>query len=638
MKISTRVAAFAVALILVLATGASATTFIVPTDDELIAKSGGIVTGVVLSARSVESEPGYIETVYEIAVDRVLKGPFAAKSRLSINSPGGTIEGRYTVVHSAAHFQVNDEVLLFLTEHRGGWTPTDLTLGKFRFATTSRGYGVVVRDAEDIVGWDRDGKVHQEKVRLEAEFINFIQESVAGRGPKNRIGVDYEVEAGDVLAPPVPDTTPIRHQIATEAASPSNTYSVRVWGCNGSSFPARWTTVQMLAGVQFFKNAVQNSTAAPDGTGVSIIQSALNAWTSDCASLVNIPYGGTTASLKNPADNVNAIVFNDPGNHVSGSWGGSGTIAITFSQAGATEDFDGGEWANFTDTDIVFQNGFPGNHAAMNTAMTHEVGHAIGLRHADKDFAQVCTIQPGCVLSCNPEANCNPGTQECAATSIMTATANSALGFTLQAWDISAAGALYPGGSCVTLGAASNVVATGTTTTNVNITWTAGTGALSYNVYRSTNGTTFTLAGNTASTAFNDTVPANGAYRYKVHSVNVTESGASNIDVANTFAFTDSTITAGTTKMRHAHITELRSAVDAMRTAAGLTNSAYTDGALGTSTRPRAVHISELRTRLDAARGALGLTAGTYTDPTLTAQSTQIKRLHIIDLRTALPQ
>jgi hypothetical protein len=47
----------------------------------------------------------------------------------------------------------------------------------------------------------------------------------------------------------------------------------------------------------------------------------------------------------------------------------------------------------------------------------------------------------------------------------------------------------------------------------------------------------------------------------------------------------------------------------------------------------KAVHISELRSAIDAARTALGLSNASYTDSTLTPGSTIIKAVHVNELR-----
>jgi hypothetical protein len=113
--------------------------------------------------------------------------------------------------------------------------------------------------------------------------------------------------------------------------------------------------------------------------------------------------------------------------------------------------------------------------------------------------------------------------------------------------------------------------------------------------------------------------------------VNGNYSDFSNTDIATTIVFTDDPLVAGTTIVQALHITELRSAVNAMRAAAGLSAATWTDSSL-TGIEIKAVHISELRSNLDAARSALGLSTGSYTDA-LTPGSTIVKAVHVSELR-----
>lgn len=613
--------------LLVLAFGGRtfATTFIVPDDVELVQKSEAIVTGVVVSARVAEVESGYIETFYEIALDRVLKGPFRPRTKITIQSPGGVLGTRFTAVPAAAHFQMGDAVLLFLTPYRGGWTTTDLTLGKFRLAVTSGGHSVAVRDAEDIVGWDQKGNVHREKIRLEAEFVRFIEETVAGHAPVLR---DYEADPADVLAPPA--STAARRQPVTELfPAPAHTYSDGLRDCLGNRYPARWETGTMNGGVQWFKNSAQNLSGVGDG-GVSIIQNALSAWNNDCGSSINIQYGGTTTKLKDPNDLVNAIIFNDPGGHVD-----SALIAFTFLAGDVTHTFDGMDFVSIKDADVIFNNGYSGTALSVEEAMTHELGHAIGFRHADAHYLSTCTMQ-GCVPTCSDNP-CDSNVEDCSANAIMTASTINTLGYTLQTWDMRAADALYPG-TCVVVTAPTNVVATATSTSNVNVSWTAVGGALTYNVYRSVDGLTYSLAGSTTAptVAFNDSGrSANTAYLYKVRAVNGGESTDSNIDLATTVIFTNDPL-AGGMAIKAVHVTELRTAVNAVRTLASLGGGAYTDPTItGGATVVKAVHVTDLRTALDAARAARSLPALSYAD-TITASVTRVKASHLTELRNGV--
>lgn len=181
-----------------------------------------------------------------------------------------------------------------------------------------------------------------------------------------------------------------------------------------------------------------------------------------------------------------------------------------------------------------------------------------------------------------------------------------------------------------------NVVATATASTNVNITWTAAAGGPTYRVYRSS-GSAYTLIGSTAGTILSDPdVSANTAYIYKVRSFAGVESTDSNIDLATTVIFTDQTLVAGSTLPRAVHYNELLMAVNAVRTLASQSGIAFTAPPPAVGVAVLGTHITELRNGLNPARSALGLPAQGYTDAVITAGSTLVKAAHINDLRNGV--
>ncbi len=79
------------------------------------------------------------------------------------------------------------------------------------------------------------------------------------------------------------------------------------------------------------------------------------------------------------------------------------------------------------------------------------------------------------------------------------------------------------------------------------------------------------------------------------------------------------------------HVTEVRTAVNAVRALAGLAAASFADTNL-TGVVWRAVHIEELRNALTPARVQLGLPAVSYTDPGSLA-GLLFKAAYITDLR-----
>lgn len=183
------------------------------------------------------------------------------------------------------------------------------------------------------------------------------------------------------------------------------------------------------------------------------------------------------------------------------------------------------------------------------------------------------------------------------------------------------------------LAAPAGLTATANGTTQVSVTWNAVAGASQYQVWRSVDGSAFALVGSPASTAFSDNgVTAGKTYLYRVRAVAGPETSPfSNVKAATTIVFTDDPLVPRTTRIKAVHVTELRTAVNAMRASASLPPLAA-DSTIGPGQRIRAQHITALRTGLSQARAAIGLPALSYTDATLT----RIKAAHVQELRNGV--
>lgn len=172
--------------------------------------------------------------------------------------------------------------------------------------------------------------------------------------------------------------------------------------------------------------------------------------------------------------------------------------------------------------------------------------------------------------------------------------------------------------------------ATATTATSVTLSWTASAGATQYEIARASATSPFVNILTTSSTSVSDSVSAGNTYIYKVRALD--GSGGKSLysapDAATTIFFTDDPLVAQVSPVRATHLTELRQAVNAIRAAAGLTPATFTGGSM-----IQAAHTQELRAALTPARATLGLSTTPFTDPTLIAGATQVRAVHLQELR-----
>lgn len=178
--------------------------------------------------------------------------------------------------------------------------------------------------------------------------------------------------------------------------------------------------------------------------------------------------------------------------------------------------------------------------------------------------------------------------------------------------------------------AVTNLVATATTTSKVVLTWIPAPGATSYQVQRQAPGVAFAPIATIANNTYNDLdVVAGTAYRYRIRSINAAGTATGTSDIATTILFTDPTLTTAT-KVKAVHVSELRTAIDAVRALAGLGAASYSNTAAA-GTTIRAQDILEMRTAIDAAWSALSMSPAAYTDPSLA--NVKVKAVHFNDLR-----
>lgn len=156
-------------------------------------------------------------------------------------------------------------------------------------------------------------------------------------------------------------------------------------------------------------------------------------------------------------------------------------------------------------------------------------------------------------------------------------------------------------------------------------------GGKSFDIYRALDGAaSYTFLVNGVNGVIDSSVPVNSvaAYRIIARGANGESSPMSNPDYTTTVAFTDASLTGA--KIKAVHVTELQTAVNLVRKAAGLAPATFTTVAPGQ--KALAATLTALRNALSPARSFFGLSTS-FTDATLTAGTTKIKAIHLQELR-----
>ena len=428
------------ALLVLSAGAASAATFFVPTDRQMIQRASAIVVGTVRDSRSRTTAAGGIETVTNVSVEETLKGVVLSAS-VDIVEPGGALDGRALLIPGVPQFTPDQRVLLFLVRTAdNNWVVSELVLGKFRFARDVKGRQVVLRDEDEIVGWNPDFTPHRELRREAGAFLDFIRGEVRHALPQQ----SYTIDAAPLAAEPAGPRAiaPNSLQTAPNATFTANSYTFIINGSAGG----RWNVFPNA--VTFFTGTTQEP-GAPGG-GVTAVQTGIAAWNNDSASNVNYVYGGTdtgghTAGLSAP-DGANTVLFERNLSSYGiapfscNSSGYSGTLGIGgITNASGTHVFRGETFATTTEGDVEMNQGIANctlllSSGNWNSAVAHELGHTLGFRHADQNRND------------NGPCSADPSL-ECSSSAIMTAVVTSGINATLQSWDQHAVGAVYAGAS-----------------------------------------------------------------------------------------------------------------------------------------------------------------------------------------------
>lgn len=155
--------ALAAALVVGLAGPAQATSLAPLSVDQMTDASDLIVRGTVERTWSdIDMSSGHIVSYADIRVTHGVKGAVTAGDFLTVETPGGVIDGDVALVDAAARYAEGEDVFLFLAEKRLGtsYGTVGMFLGKFTVKLDPQdGQPMIVRFT---VPWDQ---------RFDARFV-----------------------------------------------------------------------------------------------------------------------------------------------------------------------------------------------------------------------------------------------------------------------------------------------------------------------------------------------------------------------------------------------------------------------------------------------------------------------------------
>ena len=374
----------------VVAFQARAITYIVPPDRELVARADLIFVGTVTRQHCELNSAGGAFTVVSLSIEKTLKGDVAAGDEIQLFEPGGEVGTHKTVVFGSPRLLDGQRYLIF-TDFDGEYrrTSAGLGLGVFTLRGAEDGQLLAVRDSE-IYGLDSESLAeHVEMARVAPSFERYIESVVAGRG---RLTGDYFVES---------QATASAQNVTT-----SSTFTMASYlGYAGDV--VRWSSPTYT----FKTNGNQPPQDA--ATSASTASTGVSRWNSAGGSSVHISVSGTTSSttgLSSP-DGQNTILFNDPANEFPQLTGLAGGVGGVNAQGSAQPLPDGsGSASSPTEVDIVLAKNFS-PISCLSLILTHESGHTLGFRHADKNSSEgPCALPLDCssgqsVMNANPSCS-----------------------------------------------------------------------------------------------------------------------------------------------------------------------------------------------------------------------------------------
>lgn len=372
----------AACVLTLLAAPAGATTIVVPTDGQLIAKSPLIVRATVVRSTPIDRGAAiWTETILQ--VDEAIKGQ--APAVITVREPGGTLGDRITKIYGSPEYSAGESVLAFLTPTpRNDYQTVDMFIGRFEEARAVDGTPLWVRDAADprvdLLGADLKPLPESKLHRNARRFESFVAARAAGRAAS----ADYFVDT--------PKQTPMRAESNFTLIDEPTVY--------------RWFAFDSGVAVPWRSHGTQPGYT---GGGIDEVRTAMSSWTSYAEARILYSYDGSFSTAPaglSRSNGVNEILLNDPLSEIAGSFDrstggvvGRGGFNGVSSRRSWTSPFAAdathgkgtySAW-NITEGNLVIQDGVsPSAGMSANRLaeiLAHEFGHTLGFGHSDAGSA-----------------------------------------------------------------------------------------------------------------------------------------------------------------------------------------------------------------------------------------------------------
>ena len=340
---------------------ASAMTYVMPDDKSLLQQADGVLVGTVVGAPVAGAKRGLPQLRHRVVVERVIAGRLA-RSEVMLELPGTLPDAKVKAfIPGIPEVKAGQRVLVFFDQQDAGLVvPAALSLGLFFESRDAAGQASYARKLEGGHALNKEQAESRSRGRDAAKFERWIRRSAAGAAST----ADYFT------------TDPAKYTLAPSGFA--------------DKLPTRW--FQFDTNQSISVRAVANGMAGATFDEFGAVSSAAAAWTGDAGSRILLTYGGTVASDSgnNGTDGVNSVIWDDPGNDISGAYNCSsgGVLAIGGSFASSSTGVHGGQtYHRNVEAFVITQDNaacvFNGHGGAdAREILAHELGHTLGFGHS----------------------------------------------------------------------------------------------------------------------------------------------------------------------------------------------------------------------------------------------------------------